>query len=442
MWNNPEFKRNLWLEFSVHRLIAAPLLLTLLFVIVAMQTAEPNNAWDAVATAASIVFLLATHVWGTYLAIDSISDEIRNRTWDNQRLSALSPFKLGWGKLFGATAFAWYIGLPCLVLLVVARQHVSATYPDTLVSVCALLAGTLLMQGLGLMSAIVGLKTNTVAPRAVQLVLIFFTLVAISAYSDISQSTVLINWYGIKMPANQHTVLGFALFTAWIWLACYRNMQAVLQIKTRPWAMVAFVIFCTTYVNGFVSDGIQQKQPLVVWLILPSFISIIGVYLGAFTEKRDWVSIRRFFKVWHNSTVSLALKDTPYFVALAVFGLFALLPLGVMTVYKSMAEADNSGVFLPIAFVLMLRDIGLLYYFSLGRKPARATMATVFYLVLLYVLIPALFQDSLVASLFNPLIFFKANEPNFYIAMTTALLHFSVVAGLLYKRYANIRQQM
>ncbi len=439
MWNNPEFRRNLWLEFSVHRLVAAPLLLSLLFVVVVMQTSAPNNAWDAVATTASIVFLLATNVWGTYLAIDSIADEIRNRTWDNQRLSALSPFKLVWGKLFGATAFAWYIGLPCLVLLVVARHHVSATYHDTLVSAAALLTGTLLMQGLGLMSAIVGLKTNTVAPRAVQLVLLFITLVSVSSYLDIGQSVKLTSWYGLEMPAKQHTMLGFILFTAWIWLACYRNMQTVLQIKIRPWAMIAFVIFCTFYVNGFVSDGVQDKQPLVVWIILPPLLSIIGVYLGAFTEKRDWVSIRRFFKAWRTSTYYLALKDTPYFVALALFALLALVPMSIMSAFT---EVDNSGLFLPIAFVLMLRDIGLLYYFSLGKKPARATMATLFYLVLLYILVPALFQQSVVGSLFNPLIFFKYNEANFYIAMTTALLHFSIVAGLLYKRYTNVCQLM
>ncbi|MGB4811132.1 MAG: hypothetical protein WBP13_01440 [Methylophilaceae bacterium] len=441
MWNNPEFKRNLWLEFSFHRLVAAPLLLAILLVVVAMQTDINGNAWESVVTAAFIVFLLTCTVWGTSLAIDSVSDEIRNRTWDNQRLSTLSPFKLVWGKLFGATAFAWYIGLPCLLVIVMARGHVatSSHFGDTWLMASALLTGTLLMQSLGLLSALVGLKANAVAPKAVQLALLFFTLMAFGPLADISRMTAQSAWYGLKMPTQQMMIFSFILFTGWIWLACYRNMQAALQIRIKPWAMVVFVLFCAFYITGFIENAQHDMPASVILMYLTPLLAIVGVYFGAFSEKRDWVSIRRFFKSWRTGSTGYALQDTPYFIALAVFAFFTLIPAIVLT---TITAAEQPGLLLPVAFVLMLKDVGLLYYFSLSKKPARATVTTLFYLLLIYGLIPALFKNSTVSLLFNPLSYLLQAEASFYIAFMTALVHLLVVAFLLYKRYKSISQQL
>jgi pimeloyl-ACP methyl ester carboxylesterase len=58
-----------------------------------------------------LLFGVLTILWGTRLAANSILDEMADKTWDWQRLSILSPWTMTWGKLFGATAFAWYGGL-------------------------------------------------------------------------------------------------------------------------------------------------------------------------------------------------------------------------------------------------------------------------------------------------------------------------------------------
>ena len=103
---NPELRRNLWLEVSMHRLIAMPAVLGMGFLVVASINDLP---WQQrVSWAALTVYFVLTLYWGTRLAADAISDEVRGKTWDLQRMSALGPWYMTWGKLFGATVFAWY----------------------------------------------------------------------------------------------------------------------------------------------------------------------------------------------------------------------------------------------------------------------------------------------------------------------------------------------
>ncbi|HEX5336921.1 MAG TPA: hypothetical protein VFW53_00610, partial [Gallionella sp.] len=110
---NPELKRNLWLSFSAARLIAMPAILALTFL--SIYLSEEQALIDHfMYTAAVSLFVFIVWLWGAGNASASITDEIRNKTWDQQRMSALEPWTMAWGKLFGATAFNWYGGLICL----------------------------------------------------------------------------------------------------------------------------------------------------------------------------------------------------------------------------------------------------------------------------------------------------------------------------------------
>lgn len=92
---NPELRRNLWLEFSLHRLIGMPAVLALLFALFGSF----GGAWrERVFTAALWGFVILAHFWGTRQASAAVTDEVRDRTWDWQRLSALSPWQMTWGK--------------------------------------------------------------------------------------------------------------------------------------------------------------------------------------------------------------------------------------------------------------------------------------------------------------------------------------------------------
>ena len=41
-------------------------------------------------------YFLLCFVWGVRLASDSVANEVRDRTWDTQRMSAISPWSMTW----------------------------------------------------------------------------------------------------------------------------------------------------------------------------------------------------------------------------------------------------------------------------------------------------------------------------------------------------------
>ena len=105
--DNPELRRLAWLELTSARLVAMPVVLSLLLLIGLLN----NASAAALASGALTVYLLLTHFWGLRQAAESIAEEFRARTWDLQRMSVLQPRELALGKLLGANVFTWYGGL-------------------------------------------------------------------------------------------------------------------------------------------------------------------------------------------------------------------------------------------------------------------------------------------------------------------------------------------
>ncbi len=83
---NPEFRRNLWLELTPHRLIAMPVILFAIFVLSALIE-ETSKNWG-LRSASISAFYAIVYLWGTRRAAATQADEVRARTWDAQRMSA------------------------------------------------------------------------------------------------------------------------------------------------------------------------------------------------------------------------------------------------------------------------------------------------------------------------------------------------------------------
>ena len=113
---NPEFRRQLWLQFSATRLIVLPLLVLACFA--AAGLSQPNDLPQTLALVGAALFGLLVWGMGTLAAGASVIDEITEHTWDQQRMSALQPWAMTWGKLAGATSYGWYGGLICLLVAV------------------------------------------------------------------------------------------------------------------------------------------------------------------------------------------------------------------------------------------------------------------------------------------------------------------------------------
>src|SRR5882757_10317865 len=99
-------------------------------------------------------------LWGTRSAALSVVAEIRERTWDGQKLSSIGPWEMVWGKLFGATAANWFGALLCLpVILAPAWREQGGAFAITYGAI--LLALGVFAQGVALLSSLVLIRRNT-----------------------------------------------------------------------------------------------------------------------------------------------------------------------------------------------------------------------------------------------------------------------------------------
>ena len=115
MWFSPELQRNLWLQLSWGRVLAAPLLLGIL-VAALLQSMQPPPGHVAEYARWGFVLLLA--FWSTRRVADSLAEEVSGGTWESQRMSGMSAWSMVWGKLIGGAIFPWYCALICLGVMV------------------------------------------------------------------------------------------------------------------------------------------------------------------------------------------------------------------------------------------------------------------------------------------------------------------------------------
>ena len=114
---NPEFPRNVWVELTPRRLILMVVLLTLAF----FAAAVAGGTEYTPASTAQLLYYAIVVVWGSRNAALAVVGEIRDRTWDMQLLSSITPGAMTWGKLFGSTIYNWFGGAICLAVMLVEK---------------------------------------------------------------------------------------------------------------------------------------------------------------------------------------------------------------------------------------------------------------------------------------------------------------------------------
>ena len=106
MLNNPEFQRQLWLNWRPS-LALWTLLLCSLILALPLVLSDAHERLASLGLTAVFGLWASTTGYASVLAARSLSEEVRQHTWDWQRLSALTPWQMAWGKLLGATVPAW-----------------------------------------------------------------------------------------------------------------------------------------------------------------------------------------------------------------------------------------------------------------------------------------------------------------------------------------------
>lgn len=395
---NPEFQRNLWLEASPRRIAWAAVVLVLIYGATALVARESaSGPLPAMAGVGAFVFLACGLLWGSRAAGGAVLGEIADRTWDFQRLSALTPWSMTWGKLLGAASLAWMCALTGVMLM--AGLMLVQGQPGALWMLGFLIALALFLQAVCLAVALIGVRKARAEGRVARaggvlggLVLGVFLLMAVAGSAGFQRGAGLagisaflyargdIAWWGQVFPATGFRTLATLAFAGWALAGAWRLMRLELQMKNLPVVWPAFLIFLAVFLGGFAYGPGGTAAALLVGALAVA----LAAYAAAFAEPADRVRLRQFGASVTKGDLVRALTLTP--AAIAPF-LLALILVAAAFVMGGTGSAfaqgpDPAQAAALLAFVL--RDLAIITLFRFGPRPQRGDFGAVVALALLY----------------------------------------------------------
>ena len=377
MMRNPEFQRQLWLNWRPS-LLAWSLGFTALILLLPLTLASAQNRGGALGTTALVGLWAAAALYGSLLAGRSLSEEANQNTWDWQRLSALSPWQMAWGKLLGAALPAWLYTLWfALALLFVSATWVPAQYAGWHTVGLAVLWG-LALQSWAMNSVLMSwgqhdIPVNRRRAALLPLLLLFFLPGPFlgrfyQQLFDDSGGPVL--WWGLNVGSLGMAYLFGAQVLGLGLLALWRQLCTRLDMRTLPWAWPLGLAVSGWFAGGTFNLGVTAFWSSTAWLAILGTVYIALQHMNQ--QLRAWRQVqwsasrgrwREMFEALPLWPVSLALG----FAASALL-LFTPAP----------PEFAKDGI--PAGFTLffclqLLRDCLLLTGFALLAGKLKSPMA-------------------------------------------------------------------
>ncbi len=423
---NPEFQRQLQLEFSPARLIGVPLVLGVIFTL----TYFLDNQHQTTVTAQTALglFLLMVSFWGARQAVDSVLEEQRSHTWDTQRLSALDPWTMVCGKLLGSTLVVWYGGVICLLVYGLAAKNTSNLF---WVYSYAITSG-LLVQNLSLLLSLIALRKGQINSNSViiglAILAAFFIgslIIPLSENPQALQNTPDTAWYGLNLSNQFLTLITVCVALFWCVVGNYRLMAQELRIRTLPWVWLAFTIFLIVYTGGFITPAEFGEY----FYALAFGICLTLSYLIVFAEYNEPMRIKRLLTYIAQENWLRGAEELPLWCVTFVLACLLALPLSL----THPADIDELHVYPVSILLLLLRDIGIFLFFSYGKNPQRAFSLTLLSMVLLYGVFPGIFSAANLngmVAVFFPLVADSMGLSIIYIGVQSALIWY-----FLYQRW-------
>ncbi len=430
---NPEFRRQLWLQFSLTRVGTLVLLLAACFT--AVYLSSSGFAVAMASTGATLFGILVLGV-GTVAAGASVMDEIADRTWDQQRMSAMQPWAMTWGKLAGASSYSWFGGALCLL---VALPYALAWAPWSYVvrvALLAILAGVFFQASLLAVNLQFAKSGRRIPARGGIMFVLLLGLVGTGPLVN-GLSGEDIFWWGHALARLDFALASVALFTSCALVAAWRSMAEVLAVRQLPWGWPAMALVVAAYVTGFAWAGPQQ---LTATQMLTSFCLISSIaltYLALLSEPQSRPQWSRLLHRVQQQQWRAALQQLPRW---STTGLLSIVCAVAVTLVRERMwvlpwEATQWGWASPLTLVLLLmRDCALALYFAFSLKIRRPNMAFMLLMLVLYGLLPWLVGVAGGPDLVLVVLPLAASSS---VASLVAFVHLLIAASLLYRRWLH-----
>ncbi|RGE44781.1 hypothetical protein DZC30_11825 [Comamonas testosteroni] len=364
---NPEFKRQLWLNWRPS-LLAWSLGLSLLVLALPIALSSPKDLPGSLSATAIAGLWIATSIYGSVLAGRSLAEEASQNTWDWQRLSALSPWQMAWGKLIGAALPAWLYAL----WFAIAIAGIATVWVLEQLSVVHMV-GLAVLWGLGLqtwaMNSVLmswGQHDSPVNRRRaalLPLLLLFFIPGPFlgRVYDNIFNSNdEAVLWWGLDVGGLGIAYLAGALVLALGLLGLWRMLCARLDVRTLPWAWPLGIVVTGIFAGGTFNGGLNAFLGCTAWIALLGTVYVALQHMDQ--HLRAWRQVQ-----WSLSRGRLreALEALPLWPVSLLLGLIASLLVALRPSPLEAEIASALGSLSVLMYLQLLRDCLLLTGFAL-----------------------------------------------------------------------------
>jgi hypothetical protein len=405
---NPEFRRNVWVQFTWTRLLAAPLVTVILCYAFLLVTHHDYRMLQSVAefVGGSVIVGL----WGTRRAADSLAEEVSGGTWESQRMSGLGAWQMTWGKLIGSVSFVWYCASVVLLVVLWASNRIEATSGigrAPLQVAFDLYVGGMMAQAVAFSIALLLLRkaaqyrrlTITLAQSCGFLVFFLFVRGGFWSHdaarfrvSDLPSNDM--SWLGGGHDFDLARMAAIGVACVWSVVGAYRLMRTELQYRSLPWVWTLFLVF--VLLGGVVASGPDSPYGKFAF---PFMVLIVLTYLSFFADYRDPVRYRWALQAVRDRNWFVVVGAIPWWVISTVFAAICavliawslpvgavLLPTGPMTPALGMfaMALEHFSASLALVLLFMLRDLLILLWLSCSPWRAKADVAGIIYLALVY----------------------------------------------------------
>ena len=437
---NPEFRRNLWLELTPRRIALMVGILALAF----FAAALPGDFSYGPSTVAKWLYYAIVVLWGTRSAALGVVGEIRDRTWDAQRLSSLGPGEMTWGKLFGATAYNWFGGLICLVVLVAGIAAHRGLAIAGVEAVYYLVVGIIAQAGAFLASLIAVRRRQSHSRLEIMLYQFVGLAAALAVYLVWSaadpvaalvpqlHATDTIAWWGRTLDSRAFLLISLAVFAGWILVACYREMRLELMMQNTPLVWTVFLVFIGLYVAGFGDSLLAKNSPAAKLDIVAIRLYFAGVtyfavtYLMALLEPKDRVHYRWLIGQLMSGRLGSYVAGLQSWMVSYVGTLLVAAAFLVWLGHSEPFGETESAVLAALGFLTRDVSIFVLVHTFAGRS--RGDFAALVVLAALYALVPAILNGLHLGD--TLLLFYPRPSAPYWLGPAVAWAEGLVVASL------------
>lgn len=409
-----EFRRNLWLEFSVQRLLLLTVICGLGLAIFMNQETDPKYVVSFVIN----TFLFIGLFWGVSKVVDSVVGEFNANTWDFQRMSALSAPSLMFGKMLGSKSFVilsmamiYLCGLIVLLstgkadapIETIIRAYERERYPDGVSVIGLYLYNGAVATGCIFLASCISFIAAIQIGRGMAAQKRFGDTFLKAAgivtggwiYFLIDHSSSSLEWYDIPMQWRDfgHGLLVFALF--WGVVGGIQALKSELQYKTMPFAWFAFILSCSVLVWGFKPDKLVGTSDILAFSMITGIALMVGLsYMVIMFEELSIVRYRKFRAALKAQNTIESLILLPRWVV--TMSLAMLFYCGLWMICAMHRIDDYYLIFVVTSAIgFAMRDFMLLHILCL-RQPDRAVHITyVIYLSIFYLVLPYLVVNAM-----------------------------------------------